>query len=393
MPSFEPHPDPIVRDLQAVRRLRWARPEQFGRLETLLTHPLVNHFAFQPKKERQRVKALEAALREVVERIQEKEGDDPPLGRSVADAATALLRLSPEFERMALEEIREHIAATWARQGGGSLSPNGFRLHLEVPGVYEPVAAAFREFAREQWEDYSPKEPLEGEAESLEDEEPVEEGSGEEVPATASVGEALQLAESRIYREHQKEIGEGMMRIRSEEEMIEVLLTLTQVAKREFHAVDYVDISEWFGSPRLNRYLMKQLDRVEKEGISLTRIRVVHDEELQYEKRSREQLERFVELHKRAGAKLLLCRDKTVKKLKEDFELRFAPHVGLFLIDSAGEPAGVTGKLSSDGAIGRARVYVGDHSDLRKYKSEYQVLERTAVEQNATVREELESLR
>lgn len=383
----EKHSDPIVRDLQAIRRLRWSQPEDFRALETLLTHPLIAHFAFQPKKQQQRVKALEVALREVIDRIQRREGEEPPMGRSVAEAGTALLRLSPEFERMSLEEIRAHIAAAWGKLGGGSLTPNGFRQHLEVSGVYEPLAAEFRIFAREQSEDYSkasPDEEIEAEGD-----EPLEiDGPPDFDPSSGSVVDALRAMELRLYRNRLVHIDEGMLRIRSEEEMLGVLVALTNVARHEFRAVDYVDVSEWFSSPRLNAYLMTQLERV-KAGRDLLRIRIVRDEELQYESRSREQLERLIDLHRSFGAELLLCREAVVEKSK----LQFAPHVGLLVIDAGTAPVAVTGKLAGDGSIGRARVYIGETDELRGFKKEFKILEDAAREQDRELRAELHSLR
>jgi hypothetical protein len=380
------HSDPIIRDLQAIRRLHWSKPEEFGSLETLLAHPLIAHFAFQPKNERQRVKVLRAALREVVDRIRRREGDEPPLGRSVAEAATALLRLTPEFEEMSLEKIRKRIAGDWSRRGGGgSLSPDGFRLHLEVTQVYEPLAREFRLFVEEQAEDYSPSEGL-GEIEPADD----EDDSGiEEIPTSESVAEALRGMELVLYRKRRKEIDEGVLRIRSEDEMLGVLRSLTKNANREYHAVDYVQVSEWFGSRKLHHYLEEQLDRVEKEGLKLARVRLVRPEELQYE-RSREQLEDLMKIHAQAGgsARLLLCREKAV----EDLRLSFAPHAGLLMIDRATAPAAVTGKLSGDGAIGRARVYIGETKDLQTLIEEYEELEAEALKQDAEVRAEVRRL-
>lgn len=309
------------------------------------------------------------------------------MGRSVAEASTALLRLTPEFEEMSLEEIRKRIAGAWGKRGGeGSLNPDGFRLHLEVPQVYEPLAREFRLFVEEQAEDYSPSEGL-GEIEPLDEEEDIE---IEEISTAASVAEALQRMELGLYRKHRREIDEGAMRIRSEDEMIGVLRSLTKNARHEYHAVDYVQVSEWFGSRKLHHYLQEQLDRVEKEVLDLARIRLVRPEELQYE-RSREQLEDLIEIHEEVGrhARLLLCREKAV----EDLGLSFAPHAGLLVVDRATAPAAVTGKLAGDGSIGRARVYIGETEDLQTLIGEYDALEVEALKQDAEIRAEIRRLR
>jgi hypothetical protein len=144
-------------------------------------------------------------------------------------------------------------------------------------------------------------------------------------------------------------------------------------------------------SPQLNAYLQLQLQRVLAEEVTLERIRVVTDEEMKDEGRSREQLDHLITLHDEAGAKLLLCRPEAIG----DLGLNFKPHIGLLLVDSDAklvnpdaEIAAITGKLGG-GSIGRALIYLRETDEVTEFLDEYNLLRMTAVGHDLELREKL----
>jgi hypothetical protein len=362
------HLDPVVADLQAIRRLDWARPREFKALTTLLSHPLVERLAEEPKDHEQRVKALKSALQQVVSRIKEKEGENPPLGRSVAAAGTALLRLTPEFAEMPLKELRQNITASWAKKGGGKVSVNGFRQHLEVPEVYEPLAAEFRRMAREKADASS---------------------EADDQSETSPIKDVLATMEKQRYQERLANLNEGFLRITDEKEMFEVLRAVVKGARSDCRAVDDVDIAEWFSSRRLREYLDLQLRRVSEGQIKLERIRFVKDREIHGGGRSQEQLDELITLHEEAGADLFLCPEEELEKSG----LRFSPQRGMFLVDAETAPVAVTGELAKDGSIGMARIYLNWTEEVGLLKREYDNLRSTAVRTNRELRLELSRFR
>jgi len=364
---IDPHPDRLVKDLQGIRHLDWSRPRDFEQLKTLLRHPVVRGLAEEPNETPQRVAALRAFLREVIARLEQRESAaPPPLERSVALAGAALLRLSPEFEQMPLEEIRAHIASRWEKRGGGPLSIDGFRLHLEESAVYGPLAAEFRELARERADDPHFDVALES--------------------ALSPIAESLIAMEQRTFEERTAHIEQGVLKLLDERQMFEALIKSIEAARHEFIAVDHVDVSEWFVAPRLHDYLRIQLRLVEAGKIKGERIRIVTEDELEAHGRRREQLEMLIELHEKAGASLLLCRAETVPKLK----LGFSPHVGLLVIDACtATPTAITGKLG-DGTIGRAMVYLRRTDEVLEFMEEYTRLKMSAALQNQELRDQLD---
>jgi hypothetical protein len=356
------HADPVLHDLRAIRRLDWSQPEQFRKLQTLIKHPVVLKAAKEPKGIEQRVEGLNASLRKVVSRIEKEEGPEPPLGRSTALAGLVLLRLSPEFEPMSVEQLRIHITASWEKKGGGGLSVNGFRLHLE-PDVYRRLADGFKQLAAEEVDDSSP-------------------GDHDLSP----IANSLITMEKKAYEERRTHIRQGVLKLLDEKQMFEVLVKTVEEAQREFIAVDHVDVSEWFVSPRLHQYLRVQLGLVANKVLRGERLRLVTTAELEAGGRRREQLDMLIKLHKDAGASLLLCHADAIPKL----ELSFSAHVGLLVVDAdTATPTAITGKLGA-GTIGRAMVYLRKTDEVLQFLEEYERLKMTALEQNRELREQLE---
>jgi hypothetical protein len=383
------HQDAIVNDLQAIRRLTWARPEQFESLDTLLGHPLVTERAAPSNETPALVEALKATLEEVVQAIEEGERQsEPEMGRSVAYASTVLLRLEPKYERKSLEELREEITAKWKKRGGGKLSVDTFRQQLEVSEVYEPFAKAFRRLATEQRSRRSAETEREEEPESSKSAKALERALRivkRELPEPSEISNALLDLEVETLKERVVDLREGRLVVREQDEMFKILIKLTELANEDCRAIDSVPAGEWFSSLKLNDYLERQLERVATEGIKLERIRIIDDDELQGG-RSWEQLHGLIELHRKAGAEFLLCRKDVIPELR----LRFNTHMGLFMVDAGTKsPAAVTGELSEGGSIGLARVFIGHTEMIREFEREYEDLKRVAVDQNREIREML----
>ncbi len=385
MPRSAPHSDPLVRDLQAIRRLRWSEPSGFLRLGTLIEHPLIDAGASGSADLPRRVKALRTALKSTVKQIERLERKEPPpLGRSVAFAAAQLLRLDPESEDESAEELRRRIVKRWKRNESEELSRGGFRQYLEVSAVYEPLAAEFRLYARDK----------ERERESVVHRKESNGTKGVKISGPTPPRDLGKLAqrmweyELDTLQTRLTAIRDGQLGVRSDEEMVRMLVMLTESAEHELKAVDHVEISEWFGNPTLNQYLHLQLDRSRSREISLERIRLVADDELADARRLK-QLHEFVRLHDEAKANLLLC----PLQVAEDLQTSFRPRMGLLLADPKTEPTLLTGWIG-EGRIERARIYTKSTVSLSEYQAEYVKLRSsvTSHERDRRVRAQLENL-
>ncbi len=307
------------------------------------------------------MKALRTALTRIVKQIERLEQKEPPpLDRSVAYAATLLLRLDPETEDEVAEQLRKRIVTRWKRNEREQLSADGFRQHLEIPAVYEPLAAEFRLYARDQEQRLGGFKKLEPSG-----------GKQVRVTGPAPPSKLGKLAR-RLWDLERKALAlrltavrDGELGVRNDEEMVKLLVMLTETAEHELKAVDHVAISEWFGNPLLNEYLRLQLDRSRHGKVSLERIRLVTEDELADARRLK-QLHEFVRLHDEASADLLLC----PLQVAEDLRTSFRPRMGLLLVDPKTEPVLLTGWLG-EGLIERARVYTQPTDTLREYQAEY----------------------
>ncbi len=369
MSKREPHPDPLVRDLKTIRRLRWSRHEDFTQLEVLFEHPLVGARAAKPKGVPERVRSLRKLLRMTKTRIKKREGDGTP--RPKATAAVALLRLEPEFDGKSVEELFPAAVKGWKNENGGDMKPGTFRAHREEPDFYEPFAAAFRELYADLAERYG-----------------LDPEGDESDPDAAAEGKEggfrhrLQAMEQESHKRRLHAIEEGTLRIRDEEEMRNVLVAVTELAESTLKAVDYNPIFDWY-QPPLDAYLALQTRRARDDGIELERIRLVSEEELA-DRRECEKLAEFLELHEAASAKLLLCPVEAARKL----EISFQPYKGLLLADDASQPLAVTGKIGDDGSVGRAFVY-HETDEVGEIQHEYSRLRTTAEKHSDQLRQQL----
>lgn len=329
------HPDPIVRDLQKIRRLRWSQPNSFNQLETLLRHPLVGHLAKDSGDVARRVKALRQILDRTCKRIERHERKHPPpLDRSVSFAGTVMLRLAPEVEDATVNDLRTRVAEHWGGKGAdGKVTTDGFRQHLEIPEFYEPYAAEFRRFAREQAKRHGFALGASGMG-----------SDGAKAPHVSEVKASLNLVARRIcdvetetYEQRLIAIHDGALIVRNADEMLKMLLLLTESAEHELQAVDRIDICEWFDSTKLASYLRLQLKLVSDSNIKVERIRLVDPHEFEDE-RGRDQLTEFIRMHDQSSARLLLCPVDEAKELGTSFY----PKMGLLTMDACSGPLAVT---------------------------------------------------
>ncbi len=369
--SPKPHPDPVVRDLQAIRRLNWAEPEGFGVMEVLLDHPLVVFVAEGSRTRKlDRVDALRRVLERLRAQIARQEKKNPPaLDRSLALASGALLRLDPQFATAKVESLREHVARHW-KSHKGELTTDGFRQHLEILAFYEPFAGAFLNYAVAQAQRHGFALVEDGGYGSL-SEEDAKRGLG-------PVAQAMCDIESDSYHKRLNAIRHGALLIRSREEMLRFLGLLTSSAQQELQAVDRIDIEEWFNSVELSAYLKMQLGRCQSAGIKLERIRLVGSSELDDE-RGRDQLTEFIRMHDEASASLLLC----PLRRAEELDTPFYPKMGLLMMDARDvsvESVAVTGWIGG-GRIERAMVYTRVTDAVLDLRQAYEKL-RTCARSN-----------
>jgi len=388
----QPTIDNVVSDLQEIAREGWAHPEKWENMQVLLGHEVVRHNAKGAKKLSERAKALRALLKKGVTRIRAKErnGEIPPT-EPLSNTLTALLRTQPQMpdpedpqgkkvlklDEMELEKIRTNIAWWWPGRvetpgkAKRHLSVGGYRQHVERPKVLEPFAAELIALLQDEEARIGKVSPGNSE-ESLTMEE-------------ALAGALIEMEERNSRRRIDKIHRDGSMGIRDEDEMFEVLLLVTALARKSVKAVDYTPISEWFANKRLKRYLAAQLKRVKEGEVSLERIRLVESPET-LPKRKREKLARFIKEHEDVGGAILLC----PMAVAEERQTAFRSDRGLLLADDDEESIAVTGKLG-EGSVGKALVFTREHTSLKTIQNEYEDLRERilADELDYGLREEL----
>lgn len=154
----------------------------------------------------------------------------------------------------------------------------------------------------------------------------------------------------------------GIFSVSNQEEVLELLLTITEVAQHSLRAVDQTDLERWFGNARLQYYLDAQLDRARADKISVERLRFVRRGELE-KPRLRNLLREFIRLHDDAGATLHLCPEDSVRELHTGFDSRMF----MVLVDIETTPACLTAQLGEQGYIERSLVYLRELDPVRTH--------------------------
>jgi hypothetical protein len=170
---------------------------------------------------------------------------------------------------------------------------------------------------------------------------------------------------TRAEQEHQRRLAAirgGIFSVSNQEEMLDLLLTMTQTARDSLHAVDRADLEGWFGNARMQHYLGAQLARARAGTIHVERLRFIRRERLE-EPRERNLLREFIRLHDEAGATLLLCPEDRTSSVQMGFEARMF----MVLVDVDSRPACLTGWLGDSGYLERSLVYLRDLDPVRNH--------------------------
>lgn len=191
---------------------------------------------------------------------------------------------------------------------------------------------------------------------------------------------------TRAEHEHQRRLAAicgGVFSVSNQEEMLELLLTMTQAARESIHAVDRTDLERWFGNARMQHYLDAQLERARAGTICVERLRFIRRERLQ-DPRERNLLREFIRLHDEAGATLLLCPEDPESGLQTGFDARMF----MVLVDANSAPACLTAWLGESGYIERSLVYLRDLDPVRQHRADMQ-----RVKEHVTLNRFNESIR
>jgi hypothetical protein len=351
----------IVEDLDAIAHFTgWKDEEKFRPLR-LIRHPLVFGTAAPPEDLEQRVAALREHLLNTVGRIRASEEESKPtLGHRVADASAALLKLDDELEGESLTKVRERIIHDqddpWLSEKTEKVvSVEGFRQWVEGPKVWSPFVDELLRYADEL---------AAGGAFDPDAEDPGNLDTAEQ----AMIGRLRAMEEGTFEERMGRIVKDGELMIRHEVEMLKVLQLITDQARNQYCAVDSRPPKEW-RKALMQKFLNRQLARVEGEELSLERIYLVRKGGME-DAVFRKNLAWLIKRHEDQSATFRLC----PLKAAEDLELSFRPELGLFLADAdSEEPLGVTGMLRK-GGVGHAVVYIRRNVSLETFMDEYRTL-------------------
>lgn len=183
--------------------------------------------------------------------------------------------------------------------------------------------------------------------------------------AEPGVSPLAPLLWSKAEHDHQRRLAAirgGIFIVNSQEEVFDLLLTITSVAQHSLHAVDHTDLERWFGNARLQYYLDAQLERSHADKIRVERLRFIRRGQLD-DPRQRALLREFIRLHDEAGATLLLCPAQAAYDLRTSFDARMF----MALIDIEKDPACLTGWLGDEGYVERSLVYLRELDPVRTH--------------------------
>jgi hypothetical protein len=175
---------------------------------------------------------------------------------------------------------------------------------------------------------------------------------------------------TKAEQDHQRRLAAirgGIFSVSNQEEVLELLLTITRVARHSLHAVDQTDLERWFGNVRLQYYLDAQLERSRADKIAVERLRFIRRGQLD-DPHQRSLLREFMSLHDAAGATLLLCPEEAAHELRTGFDSRMF----MVLIDIDASPACLTGWLGEEGYIERSLVYLRELDPVRSHYADMQ---------------------
>ncbi|MEA2195579.1 MAG: hypothetical protein QOG42_2013 [Solirubrobacteraceae bacterium] len=181
-------------------------------------------------------------------------------------------------------------------------------------------------------------------------------------PALSPLTPLLWTKAEEDHRRRLEAIRGGIFAVSNQEEVLELLLTMTQVAQHSLHAVDQTDLERWFGNARLRYYLEAQLERARADRISVQRLRFIRHGALD-DARERVLLREFIRLHDEAGATLALCPADAAHELGTGFDARMF----MVIVDIETAPACLTAQLGELGYIERSLVYLRELDPVRTH--------------------------
>jgi len=218
---------------------------------------------------------------------------------------------------------------------------------------------------------------------ALDQEDRLDDAAADTGPVTAGPPRALiddlglsplaPLLWTKAEADHQRRllaIRGGIFTVSNQEEMLELLLTMTQAAQHTLHAVDRTDLERWFGNNRLQHYLDAQLERARTGGLRVQRLRFISRERLE-QAHERNLLREFIRLHDEAGATLLMCPDDAIADLRTGFDARMF----MVLVDVDSAPACLTCWLGEAGYVERSLVYLRDLDPVRTHYADLRRVE------------------
>ena len=199
---------------------------------------------------------------------------------------------------------------------------------------------------------------------------------GDRVEVPADVDQLSPLASvlwTQTLEEQQDRLNaiqEGTVLLRDQDEMLELLVRITNAAESTLHALDQTALERWFTDPRLERYVHAQLERARGGEVRVERLRVVRQADLD-EPRLRNLLREFVRLHEEAGATLLLCHENDLRGLNTSFLRGPNPDTAdrtiMVLADSETRPTSLVSELDDDGYVMQSTLYLRSLTQIRRY--------------------------
>ena len=170
---------------------------------------------------------------------------------------------------------------------------------------------------------------------------------------------------TKAEQDHQRRLAairDGIFSVSNQEEVLELLLTITRVAQHSLDAVDQTELERWFGNPRLHYYLDAQLERSRTDKLRVERLRFIRQHQLD-DPRQRSLLREFIDLHDQAGATLLLCPEDVAHELRTGFDSRMF----MVLVDIDNSATCLTGWLGEQGYIERSLIYLRALDPVRSH--------------------------
>ncbi len=172
----------------------------------------------------------------------------------------------------------------------------------------------------------------------------------------------------KAEQDHQRRLAAiqgGIFSVSNQEEVLDLLLTITRVARHSLQAVDQTDLERWFGNARLQYYLDAQLERSRSDKLRVERLRFIRQGQLE-DQRQRCLLREFIRLHDAANATLMLCPEEAAHELQITFDARMF----MVLVDIEESPACLTGWLGEEGYMERSLVYLRELDPVRTHQAD-----------------------